>query len=101
MYLSDLVKKSSSELKKISKEEIIETITSWSHQYTQKDTEIKNLKQTIENDNNNIRAVMVLMKAFLKEEIEKEEYSRTIDYKELNILELTGKVLRLIAEKRS
>ena len=98
MYLSELVKLDKKELNKKSKAEMIECITSHSWQYTQMESEIKNLKSEIEKAKAPYNQAKLLLLGALS--IDPQPISEYDDKPNLDVVDLCNLIGRLLSEWR-
>jgi len=101
LSLDVLCNMKASELNKLSKQEIVESISYYSFQYRNAVEEQKRLQKQIEENQSNERAACVMISGFLGDEIPKDDYRGTIDSRRMNILELTGRAIAVSIKNRN
>ena len=89
------------DLGKLSKVELVESISYYGFQYRQAVEEQKRLQKQMEENQSNERAACVMLSGFLGDEITKDDYRGTVDSRKMNILELVGRAVAVSIKNRN
>lgn len=101
MYLSDLVKKTPAELKKISKDDIIKCVTGYAYQYTTTVQQLADANKKIAELTAPDEQLIVTACAFLGIEVPKNEYTKKVDTSGISMQEIIGKLMRECVNHRA
>lgn len=88
--LEKLCEMKESDLAKLTKAELLESIKTYGYDYRSAKRQVKELSDQMSLNATNERAACVMLAAFNGVELEKDDYRGTIKSDKLNILELAG-----------
>ena len=93
MYISNLIKMDKKELSKVSKDELVKTLSEQKWEWESKENKIKELEARLSQQSENERAVKMMLIGYLGKDVERDEYSGSVVLNKVNLSELVGEVM--------